>query len=111
MPDLSADEAKLVVLARGARARASAAEGAAVIDDIGRTYAAAAVDLEGLKLTAVQAAVAAAVSSGCRELVAAVVVNADQKVDEKDCALLSELRAQRVLAADLQGRCIAACRG
>ena len=36
---------KLVTLARSARARSGAPEGAAVRDDIGRTYAASTVDL------------------------------------------------------------------
>ncbi len=46
------------------RARTGAAEGAAVRDTDGRTYAAATVALPSLQLTALQAAVAAAVSSG-----------------------------------------------
>ena len=57
-----------MTLARSARARTGAAEGAAVRDDIGRTYAAATVDLPSLQLTALQAAVAAAVSSGADRL-------------------------------------------
>jgi len=42
---LPAEDAKLVTLARGARGRAAAAEGAAVRDEDGRTYAAATVEL------------------------------------------------------------------
>ena len=41
--ELSAEDAKLVTLARATRARARAAEGAAVRDLDGRTYAAASV--------------------------------------------------------------------
>ena len=41
--DLSAEDAKLVTLARATRARARAAEGAAVRDLDGRTYAAASI--------------------------------------------------------------------
>jgi cytidine deaminase len=74
--DLDPEDAKLVTLARSARARTSAAEGAAVRDDSGRTYVAATVDLRSLQLTAVQAAVAAAVSSGAKALEAAAVVGA-----------------------------------
>ena len=44
-------------------------------DDIGRTYAAATVALPSLQLTALQAAVAAAVSSGSDRLEAACVVS------------------------------------
>ncbi len=43
--ELTAEDAKLVTLARSARARVGAAEGAAVRDQDGRTYAAATVAL------------------------------------------------------------------
>ena len=68
---LDAEDAKLVTLARSARARIGAAEGAAVRDTDGRTYAAATVALPSLTLTALQVAVAAAVSSGATALEAA----------------------------------------
>jgi hypothetical protein len=74
MTELDAEDAKLVVLARGAMARAEAATGAAVRDLDGRTYAGAPVALEALRLTALQAAVAAAISSGAAGLEAAVLV-------------------------------------
>jgi hypothetical protein len=75
MPEvLDAEDAKLVVLARAAMARAEAGSGAAVRDVDGRTYAAAPVDLSTLKLTGLQAAVAAAASSGATGLEAAVLV-------------------------------------
>ncbi|OZM74627.1 cytidine deaminase [Amycolatopsis antarctica] len=69
------EDVKLVTLARSARARTQATEGAAVRDTDGRTYAASTVELPTLRLTAVQAAVAAAVSSGAEGLEAAVVVS------------------------------------
>jgi hypothetical protein len=71
---LDAEDAKLVVLARGAMARAEAGSGAAVRDLDGRTYAGGPVTLAALALTALQAAVAAAVSSGATGFEAAVVV-------------------------------------
>ncbi|NVN51586.1 cytidine deaminase [Mycolicibacterium hippocampi] len=74
MNELSPEDQKLVVLARGAMARAEAAGGAAVRDADGRTYAGAPVVLRSLELTALQAAVAAAVSSGASGLEAAVLV-------------------------------------
>ncbi|HET7075749.1 MAG TPA: cytidine deaminase [Mycobacterium sp.] len=73
---LAAEDAKLVVLARAAMARAEADSAAAVRDVDGRTYAAAPVDLPALKLTGLQAAVAAAASSGATGLAAAVLVAA-----------------------------------
>jgi cytidine deaminase len=81
MADVDAEDEKLVTLARSARARSGAAEGAAVRDDIGRTYVAATVELPALSLTALQAAVAAAASSGAKRLEAAVVVTADACAD------------------------------
>jgi hypothetical protein len=71
---LDAEDAKLVTLARGAMARAESGSGAAVRDLDGRTYAGAPVGLDALRLTALQAAVAAAVSSGAAGLEAAVLV-------------------------------------
>jgi hypothetical protein len=54
---LGDEDAKLVVLARGAMGRAEAPSGAAVRDSDGRTYAGAPVDLSALRLTALEAAV------------------------------------------------------
>ena len=72
--DLSAEDAKLVTLARATRARARADEGAAVRDLDGRTYAAASVRLPHLDLSALDVCVAMAVSSGSAGLEAAVVL-------------------------------------
>jgi len=74
MGEFDAEDAKLVVLARGAMGRAEAAEGAAVRELDGRTYAGAPVRLSALRLTALQAAVAAAISSGATGFEAAVLV-------------------------------------
>ncbi len=74
MSDLAPEDAKLVILARGAMARVEAASGAAVRDVDGRTYAGAPVALAALALTPLQAAVAAAVSSGATGLEAAVLI-------------------------------------
>jgi hypothetical protein len=72
---LSAEDAKLVTLARATRARTGAAEGAAVRDLDGRTYAAASVDLPSLQLAALEVCVAMAVGSGARGLEAAVLLS------------------------------------
>lgn len=100
---LPAEDAKLVTLARAARARVGGAEGAALRDDIGRTYAAGSVDLPSLRLTAVQAAVAAAVSSGSDHLAAACVVGEAERVSDPDRALLDELGVGTVLLAAPDG--------
>ena len=75
VPELSAEDAKLVTLARATRARVNADEGAAVRDADGRTYAAATVDLPSLQVSALQVCVAMALSSGSRGLEAAVVLH------------------------------------
>jgi len=72
MTDLSAEDQKLVTLARATMARTRAPEGAAVRDLDGRTYAAASVELPSLRLTALEVCVAMAVASGSRGLEAAV---------------------------------------
>ena len=81
MSELSAEDAKLVTLARSARVRTGAAQGAAVRDSDGRTYVAATVALDALSLSALQVAVAMAVSSGAPGLEAAVVLG-DDATDE-----------------------------
>jgi len=53
----------------------AASEGAAVRDETGRTYTAAAVALPSLQLSALRLAVAMAVSSGAESLEAAAVVS------------------------------------
>lgn len=104
MAELDPEDAKIVTLARSSRARTGAAEGAAVRDTDGRTYAAASVDLPSLKLTALQAAVAAAVSSGAPGLEAAAVVTAADAVDADSVAAVRDLAPQApVLRADASG--------
>jgi hypothetical protein len=79
--DLSDEDAKLVTLARAARARTRAAEGAAVRDTDGRTYAACTVQLDTVLLSALQLAVAMAVSSGDKGIEAAAVVTGAPAVE------------------------------
>ena len=86
---LDAEDAKLVVLARGAMGRAEASSGAAVRDVDGRTYAGAPVALPSLRLSALQAAVAAAVSSGAAGLEAAVLLGGSD--DDAGVAAVREL--------------------
>lgn len=70
--ELSAEDTKLVTLARATRARVGAEEGAAVRDLDGRTYAAASMALPSLSLGAVQACVAMAYAGGSTGLEAVV---------------------------------------
>jgi len=91
MPELSAEDQKLVTLARAARARAGAVEGAAVRDGDGRTYAGASVALPSLTLTALQYAVASAAAAGATVLEAAGVVTEGSTVDSVGQAAFRDL--------------------
>ena len=62
--ELSAEDQKLVTLARATRGRTGGPEGAAVRDSDGRTYAASTVALPSLQVSALGVCVAMAVSSG-----------------------------------------------
>jgi cytidine deaminase len=84
------EDVKIVALARSARARTRAAEGACVRDTDGRTYAAATVDLKSLKLSAVQVAVAMAASSGAQSLEAVAVLGESTATNETDLAVVRD---------------------
>ena len=106
MPDqLPAEDAKLLTLARSTRARTRAAEGACVRDRDGRTYAGASVELPSLQLSAVEVAVAMAVSSAATGLEAVAVVTDAQTISDKDLAVVRDFTggAVPVLRADLRG--------
>jgi hypothetical protein len=85
------EDLKLVTLARSARARTRAAEGACVRDRDGRTYAGAGVALPSLRLSAVQVAVAMAATSGARGLEAVVVLGDSAEVAEGDLSAVRDL--------------------
>ena len=88
-PDLDSEDTALVSLALAARTQVGASCGAAVRDTDGRTYAATPSELPSLPLSALQVAVAMAVSAGAQGLEAAVVV-ADE-VDPDGLAALHDL--------------------
>jgi hypothetical protein len=91
------EDLKIITLARSARARVTAAEGAAVRDETGRTYAAAAVALPTLRLSALHLAVAMAVSSGATSLEAAAVVTESGGPDPADLAVLRDVGPDAVV--------------
>jgi hypothetical protein len=72
--DLSAEDAKLVTLARSLLARTSAGQAAAARDSTGRTYVASAVELPSLRLEALQSVVAALVAAGADGVEAVAVI-------------------------------------
>ena len=91
------EDLKIITLARSARARVAAAEGAAVRDETGRSYAAAAVALPSLRLSALRLAVAMAVSSGASSLEAAAVVSDDGDPDPADLAVVRDVGPDAVV--------------
>jgi hypothetical protein len=92
---LDTENVKLMVLARGAMVRSEAAEGAAVRDQDGRTYAGAPVALAALELSALQAAVAAATSSGASGVEAAVLIGGS--TDDAGIAAVRDLSADAAI--------------
>ena len=80
MTELSAEDRKLVTLARATHSRTGGPEGAALRDSDGRTYAAATVALPSLQVSALGVCVAMAVSSGSRGLEAAVLLTDNEGV-------------------------------
>lgn len=102
--ELSPEDAKIITLARSARARVQAAEGAAVRDTDGRTYAAATVELPSFSATALQAAIAAAVSSGADGIEAAAVVTAADRLAEASVRVVRDLAEKApIFVADASG--------
>ncbi|HTW16991.1 MAG TPA: cytidine deaminase [Nocardioides sp.] len=102
---LSAEDRKLITLARATRARTGAAEGAAVRDSDGRTYAAATVDLPSLQVSALGVCVAMAVASGSSGLEAAVLLTGAGQVAEGDVAAVRDLGGSGVVVhrGDVRG--------
>lgn len=105
MVEVSAEDRKLLTLARATRARTGAAEGAAVRDGDGRTYAAATVDLASLQVSALGVCVAMAIASGARGLEAAVLLTGAGAVADRDLAALAELGGAGVVVhlGDVRG--------
>jgi len=104
MTELTSEDQKLVTLARATRVRAGAAEGAAVRDLDGRTYAGATVTLPSLQVSAVGVCVAMAVASGSQGL-DAVVLLTDGQLSDADRAVIAEFGgdAVAVLVGDTRG--------
>ena len=109
---MDAEDTKLVTLARSAYGRALvttwAKAGAAVRDDMGRTYAAASVEMDGASVTALQLAVATAVSSGARSFEAAAIVSDDLTPDTEGLKALHAFGAvANVIRAHPDGTVVA----
>lgn len=92
--ELDAEDAKLVTLARAARARVGAVEGAAVRDTDGRTYTGASVSLPSFSMTALQLSVAVAAAAGATRLEAAAVVTEASTLDGAGLAAVRDLGSE-----------------
>ena len=93
---MDAEDNKLVVLARATRARTGAAEGAALRDLDGRTYAGASVDLAALPVTAIGVCIVMALSSGAKGAEAVVLLGEATDVGEPDLTALREFTGSGV---------------
>lgn len=89
--NLDPEDVKILTLARATKARNGAPAGAAVRDTNGRTYAGATVELPSLQLSALQVAVALAVSSGAEGLEAAAVVTDASALSADEVAAVADL--------------------
>ena len=96
MTELSTEDLKLVTLAKATRARTDAAEGAAVRDLDGRTYAAATVALPSLTISALGSCIAMAVASGAKGLEAAVLLTHADSATDDDLAALRDFAGEGV---------------
>ncbi len=85
------EDRKLLLLARSSGTRSGGGDGAAVRDLDGRTYAAGAVELPHLRLSALALATAMAVSSGAKGLEAAAVATNTPHVAGADLAIVADL--------------------
>ena len=95
--ELGPEDQKIITLARSARVRVGSAEGAAVRDETGRTYAAATVALPSLRLSALALAVAMAVSSGAGALEAAALVSDGPGPSAADVATVRDIGPKAVV--------------
>jgi len=95
--ELEPEDQKIITLARSARARVGSAEGAAVRDETGRTYAAATVALPSLQLSALALAVAMAVSSGAGALEAAALISDGAGPSESDLAAVRDIGSKAII--------------
>jgi hypothetical protein len=95
--ELGPEDLKIITLARSARARVGSAEGAAVRDETGRTYAAAAVALPSLRVSALTLAVAMAVSSGAAALEAAALVSDGPGPAAEDIGAVKDIGSNAVI--------------
>lgn len=95
MSDWTAEDDKLVTLAKGARSRVGAESGAALRDTTGRTYANAAVSKSFLTLSAIELTVGQAIASGA-EGIEAVVLCTESELSSADQKIVQDFAGSEV---------------
>ncbi|MEI6405433.1 MAG: cytidine deaminase [Actinomycetes bacterium] len=88
MTDIDAEDQKIITLARGAKSRVNAEQGAAVRDTTGRTYSSANVSIGELHLSAIVLATAQAVASGAQGIEAVALCAHDAAISDEDRAVV-----------------------
>lgn len=91
MSEWTAEDDKLVTLAKGARARVGAESGAALRDTTGRTYSATNVRSGPLELSAVELLTGLALSAGATGIEAIVIISDDVLVTTKDMDIVESV--------------------
>ncbi len=105
MNNWTAEDEKLVTLAKGARSRVNAKSSAALRDSTGRTYASAEVDKSFLSLSAVEITVAQAIASGSTGI-EAIVICSENELTDHDRSIITNFAgpATAIYLVDLQGQ-------
>ena len=100
------EDVKIITLARSALARTRSRQGGCLRDTDGRTYAGTSVELDHLKLSAIQVVVAMAVSSGAQGVEAVALAGSDDPTGD-DVRAIGDLAggpaAVRIWLTDEQG--------
>lgn len=93
MTNWTAEDDKLVTLAKNARSRIGAASGAALRDETGRTYANAGVKTEFLELSAIALTVGQAIASGATGI-EAVVLCTEGELSSEDKRIVKQFAGE-----------------
>lgn len=105
MNNWTAEDEKLVTLAKGARSRVNAKSSAALRDNTGRTYSSAEVDKSFLSLSAVEITVAQAIASGSTGI-EAIVICSENELTDHDRSIITNFAGPTaaIYLVDLQGQ-------
>ena len=103
MTTWSAEDEKLVTLAKGARSRVGASSGAALRDTTGRIYSSAEVEKQFLQLSAIELVVGQAIASGATGIEAIVICSEKPITQNQRDLIQSFSRDAQIFLVNLQG--------